>query len=115
MSKNSISASYNGAKMTIESGKDKLIISKRQAYALKMLLEDFDAMYNLSGRDLTESEWDELSKLHKECVNMKVCHPRYFNFGDKDKDFAFLKLFEENDNIKAYKKDDVIVVIKNPF
>lgn len=115
MSKNSISASYNGAAITLESGKDKLIISKRQAYALKMLLEDFDKMYNLSSRDLTESECDELSKLHNECVKMEVCHPRYFNFGDKDKDIAFLKLFEENDNIRAYKKDDVIVVIKNPF
>lgn len=85
MNNKEISVTYNGKSVLIESGEDKIKISKKLAFELKNTLSEFDNMFNFSGRDLT------------------------------DKEIAFLNMFGDEQEFLTKQENGLIVIIKTPF
>lgn len=115
MNNKEISVTYNGKSVLIESGEDKIKISKKLAFELKNTLSEFDNMFNFSGRDLTDKEWNELSGFYSECQNLKHGQCKCFPINDKDKEIAFLNMFGDKQEFLTKQENGLIVIIKTPF
>lgn len=115
MNTKKISVTYNGKSVLIESGKDKINLSKKLAFELRNTLSEFDNMYNFSGRDLTDEEWDELSSFYSECQNLKSGQCKCFPINDKDKEIALLNMFVGEGEFLTKQENGLIVIIRTPF
>ena len=113
--KNSISATYNGEKILVETNDNSINLTRGQAYNLIKLLQDIDNKYNLKGRIIKEEEWDRINSIKKRCLNLKSRETLSFNVNDRDFRLALLNQLDHESTLVVTTRDDIVTITKTPF
>lgn len=113
--KNSISATYNGEKILVETNDNSINLTRGQAYNLIKLLQDIDNKYNLKGRIIKEEEWDRIDCIIKKCLELEVGRNFYLKVEDEDLKFAFIDKCTEKGMLHVASRGNIIIVTRIPF